>query len=57
MFPLGASGSRSSAPEGYRFLPSPDEVAAAVLKSSTWAVLALTCHIELFVQAHYVESI
>ena len=32
-------------------------MAAAVLKASTWAVLALTCHIELFVQAHYVESI
>ena len=25
--------------------------------SSTWAVLALTCHIELFSQAHYRESI
>ena len=25
--------------------------------SSTWAVLALTCHIELFVQAHYRASI
>jgi hypothetical protein len=44
-------------PEGYRFVSKPDEVAAAVLKASTWAVLALTCHIELFVQAHYVESI
>ena len=44
-------------PEGYRFVPRPDEVAAAVLKASTWAVLALTCHIELFVQAHYIQSI
>ena len=44
-------------PEGYHFVPNPDEVAKAVLGASTWAVLALTCHIELFVQAHYVESI
>lgn len=28
-----------------------------MLAASTWAVLALTCHIELFVQAHYAESI
>ena len=28
-----------------------------MLAKSTWAVLALTCHIELFSQAHYVESI
>jgi hypothetical protein len=28
-----------------------------VLGKSTWAVLALTCHIELFTQAHYRESI
>ena len=36
---------------------SPNDVAAAVLGKSTWAVLALTCHIELFTQAHYRESI
>jgi hypothetical protein len=42
---------------GYAFLPRPDEVATAVLSKSTWAVLALTCHIELFTQAHYRESI
>jgi hypothetical protein len=42
---------------GYRFLPDPDQVATAVLASSTWAVLALTCHIELFTQLHYRESI
>ena len=29
----------------------------AVLSKSTWAVLGLTCHIELFVQLHYRESI
>jgi hypothetical protein len=44
-------------PEGYGFLPQPNEVASAVLGKSTWAVLALTCHIELFTQAHYRKSI
>lgn len=44
-------------PEGYSFLPQPNEVAMAVLGKSTWAVLALTCHIELFTQAHYRSSI
>lgn len=44
-------------PEGYVFFPEPNEVAAAVLSKSTWAVLALTLHIELFTQAHYRESI
>jgi hypothetical protein len=44
-------------PAGYTFLPEPNAVAAAVLGKSTWAVLALTCHIELFVLAHYRESI
>jgi len=44
-------------PEGYSFQPQPNEVAAVVLGKSTWAVLALTCHIELFTQAHYRQSI
>jgi hypothetical protein len=44
-------------PPGYRFLPQPNEVATAVLGKATWAVLALTCDIELFTQAHYKESI
>jgi hypothetical protein len=44
-------------PEGYEFLPEPNAVATAVLGKSTWAVLALICHIELFVLAHYRESI
>jgi hypothetical protein len=44
-------------PDGYRFLPQPNDVAQAVLASSTWAVLALTCDIELFSQAHYRSSI
>jgi DNA-binding Lrp family transcriptional regulator len=44
-------------PEGYTFMPEPNAVASAVLSKSTWAVLALTCHIELFVLAHYRQSI
>ena len=44
-------------PEGYRFLPRPNEVAEVVLSKSNWAVLALTLHIELFTQAHYKRSI
>ena len=44
-------------PQGYRFLPEPNEVARVVLQRSTWAVLALTCHIELFTLAHYKLSI
>jgi hypothetical protein len=44
-------------PEGYRFLPQPNDVASVVLGKSTWAVLGLTCHIELFTQAHYRSSI
>jgi len=44
-------------PAGYRQIAAPNDVARAVLAASTWAVLALTCHIELFVQAHYAESI
>jgi hypothetical protein len=44
-------------PEGYTFVPEANSVASVVLTKSTWAVLALTCHIELFVLAHYRESI
>jgi hypothetical protein len=44
-------------PAGYTFMPKPNDVANAVLSKSTWAVLALTCHIELFTQAHYRQSI
>ena len=47
----------SEMPDGYRFLPQPDEVASVVLTKCTWSVLALTCLIELFTQAHYLESI
>jgi len=44
-------------PVGYLQTADADEVARAVLSKSTWAVLGLTCHIELFTQAHYRESI
>lgn len=44
-------------PAGYAFLPDADEVARFVLGKSNWAVLALTCHIELVTQVHYRESI
>ena len=44
-------------PPGYSFAWDPNEVAAAVLRKSSWAVLALTLHIELFTQSHYRESI
>ena len=43
--------------QGYRFIPEPNAVATVVLGKSTWAVLALICHIEIFVLAHYRESI
>ncbi len=44
-------------PAGYAFAPQPNDVARVVLSKSTWAVLALTCLIELFTQAHYHASI
>lgn len=44
-------------PAGYRFDVDPDAIAAVVLGKSTWAVLALTLHIELFTQLHYRQSI
>jgi hypothetical protein len=47
----------ASMPAGYSFEVSPNDVASFVLGKSTWAVLALTCHIELFSQAHYRASI
>jgi hypothetical protein len=44
-------------PPGYRVAADPNEVARAVLSKSTWAVLALTCHIEIFTLVHYKKSI
>ncbi len=46
----------SQLPAGYRQVANPNDVARAVLAASTWSVLALTCHIELFVQAHYARK-
>jgi hypothetical protein len=42
---------------GYGFAPQPNDVAYAVLGHSTWAVLGLTCCIELFTLAHYRQAI
>jgi hypothetical protein len=44
-------------PEGYSFAWEPNAVARVVLGKSTWAVLALTLHIELFTQSHFRESV
>ena len=44
-------------PEGYALVADPNDVARVVLGKSTWAVLGLTCHIELFTQLHYKQSI
>jgi hypothetical protein len=42
--------------EGYRFMPVADDFAAFVLSKSTWAILALTCDLEIFTQVHYRHS-
>lgn len=44
-------------PKGYEMTADANEVARAVLSKSTWAVLGLTCCIEIFTQLHYKESI
>ncbi len=44
-------------PAGYEFVPEANAVAHVVLGASTWAVLALTCHIEHFTRVHYRESL
>jgi len=44
-------------PEGYQFVPEANAVASVVLGKSTWAVLGLICHIEIFVVSHYRQSI
>jgi len=44
-------------PDGYRFDIDANGVARAVLGKSTWAVLGLTLHIELFTQLHFRQSI
>jgi len=47
----------ASMPPGYKLVPNPNDVAHFVLGKSTWSVLALTCHIEIFTQVHYKSSI
>jgi len=44
-------------PPAYTVAADPNAVAQFVLGKSTWAVLALTCHIEIFTQVHYKKSI
>lgn len=44
-------------PGGYQMAADPDQVAEVVLARSSWSVLALTMHIEVFTQVHYKESI
>jgi hypothetical protein len=46
-----------SMPAGYTVTADPNAVARFVLGKSTWAVLALTCHIEIFTQVHFKKSI
>ena len=44
-------------PAGYTMATDPDASAAAMLRKSTWGVLALTCFIEIYTQAHYIHSL
>ena len=44
-------------PDGYCVVADPNDVAQVVLSKSTWAVLALTCHVEIFTQVHFKTSI
>ena len=44
-------------PPGYRMTTDPDAAAATMLRKSSWAVLALTCFVEIFTQVHYLHSI
>lgn len=44
-------------PAGYQLTADANGVANAVLSKSTWAVMMLTLHIEMFTQLHYKESI
>ena len=47
----------SSMRPGYALVPKPNDIARFVLGKSTWSVLALTTHIEIFTQIHYKKSI
>ena len=44
-------------PAGYHFDADANDVGQVVMSKGSWAVLALTLHIELFTQSHYRESI
>jgi P-aminobenzoate N-oxygenase AurF len=44
-------------PPGHRMTMDPDSAAGSVLRRSSWAVLGLTCFVEILTQAHYVQSI
>jgi hypothetical protein len=44
-------------PAGYAFAHDANAVAGVFLSKSTWAVLGLTCHLELASQIHYKDSI
>jgi len=44
-------------PPGYTCVADGNAIASVVLGKSTWAVLALTCHIEIFTLVHYKKSI
>ncbi|MEO1035185.1 MAG: hypothetical protein AAFX44_06445 [Pseudomonadota bacterium] len=44
-------------PDGYRETAEPNDVAQVVLSKSTWAVMALTYHIEIFTLVHFKKSI
>lgn len=53
---LEAMMAKGMAP-GYAFVPQPNDVASFVLGKSSWAVLGLTCLIEIFTLVHYRQSI
>lgn len=44
-------------PPGYRRVADPNGYTHRVLARSSWAALALACHVELLAQAHYTRSI
>jgi len=44
-------------PPGYQLVADGNAIASVVLGKSTWAVLALTCHVEIFTLVHYKKSI
>lgn len=49
--------SAANMPDGYVVAADANEVAKIVLSKSTWAVMALTYHVEVFTQVHFKKSI